>query len=175
MTERRDITEEDTLLKMRLLAEGVRYEVKGPLRWSSTDKFVNVTFFFNDCDVVAETRANPRSRLTVGIDGNSVTVSEMGEILTTGTLEPASPWRGVRMSDGTKVDDATIGMNSVSYINTFNRCFAYDSGNGCKFCGVGLLLVRSGVKCFDFGRIACVMLRIPFQSRPGRKSKEISP
>ena len=77
MTEKRNTTREDTLLKMRLLAEGVRYDVKGPLLWESTDKFVDVTVVFDDCELVAETRLNPRSRLTVSIDGNDVTISEL--------------------------------------------------------------------------------------------------
>ncbi len=137
MSEKRNTTKEDVLLKTRLLAEGVQYEVKGPLLWESTDKFVDVTVVFNDCDIVAETRANPRSRLTVRIDGNDVAISEMGEVLGTATLQPRAPWRGTPMGDGTKVDDATMGMNSVSYILTFNRCFAWDSGRPCRFCAAG--------------------------------------
>lgn len=144
MTEKRDPTKEDVLLKMRLLAEGVRYDVKGPLLWESTDKFVDVTVVFDDCELVAETRSNPRSRLTVSINGNDVTISEMGEDLGTATLVPRAPWRDALMSDGTKVDDATIGMNMVGYITTFNRCFAHDSGQGCRFCAYGPLTEGSG-------------------------------
>ncbi len=135
-----ETTRDDVLLKTRLLAEGVRYQVKGPLEWESTDKFVDVTFTFDGCDIEAETRLNPRSRLEVGIDGNNVTVSEMGEVLVTGKLVPRAPWRDALMSDGTIVDEATMGMNMVSYINTFNRCYAYDCGQGCQFCGVGALM-----------------------------------
>lgn len=142
MTEKREVTKADVLLKMRLLAEGVRYEVKGPLLWESTDKFVDVTVIFDDCDLVAETRLNPRSRLIVSIDGNDATISEMGEALGTATLQPRAPWRDALMSDGTKVDDATMGMNSTSYIGTFNRCFASDAGKGCKFCGAGPLYAQ---------------------------------
>jgi hypothetical protein len=91
MTEKREVTKSDTLLKMRLLAEGVCYEVKGPLLWESTDKFVDVTFSFDHCDLVAETRANPRSRLKVRIDGNAVIVSEMGEVLAPGHWCPELP------------------------------------------------------------------------------------
>jgi 2-iminoacetate synthase ThiH len=57
---------------------------------------------------------------------------------------PRAPWRDARLSDGTKIDDATRGMNGVIYIATFNRCFAYDSGQGCKFCSFGPLTAQSG-------------------------------
>ncbi len=146
MTETRDTAREDALLKTRLLAEGVTYQVKGPLAWESTDTFVDVTFTFDDSDIEAETRLNPRSRLEVGIEGNNVIVSEMGEVLVTGKLVPRAPWRDALMSDGTTVDDATMGMNMISYINTFNRCYAYDCGKGCKFCGVGALMAQGGMQ-----------------------------
>ncbi len=96
MTEKRNTTKEDTLLKMRLLAEGVRYEVKGPLQWESTDKFVDVTFIFDDCDVVAETRANPRSCLTISLDGNDVLTGSGGiESTHRRVLGPQAPEGGL--------------------------------------------------------------------------------
>ena len=144
MTETRDTARDDVLLKTRLLAEGVRYQVKGPLLWESTDKFVDVIVIFDGNGMQAETRLNPRSRLEVGIEGNNVTISEMGEILRTATLEPRAPWRDALLSDGSTVNDATMGMNMVSYIFTFNRCYAYDSGKGCKFCGAGPAYAQSG-------------------------------
>ena len=119
--------------------------MKGPLLWESTDKFVDVTFIFDDSFMQAETRPNPRSRLEVGVDGNDVTVSEAGEVLATGKLVPRAPWRDALMSDGTKLDDAVVGVNVVSYVPTFNRCYAYDCGQGCKFCGAGAQYASSGM------------------------------
>jgi len=149
MLKKRNMIEEDVLLKTRLLAEGVRYQVKGPLLWESTDTFVDVIVYFDDNYMQAETRLNPRSRLEVSIEGNNVTISEMGEVLRTATLEPRAPWRDALMSDGSTVNDATIGMNVVSYILTFNRCYTYDSGKGCKFCGSGAQFASSGMPLMD--------------------------
>ncbi len=137
MAEKRKATKKDEFLKIRLLAEGVRYEVEGQPQWFTVNKFTDVVVVFDNCDMVAETRENPRSRLTVSIDGHDVTISEMGEVLDTGTLQPTAPWRNALMSDGTKVDYAVFGTNGTRFIDTFNRCFAYDSGKGCKFCGAG--------------------------------------
>ena len=46
----------------------------------STDKFADVTVTFDNCDLAADAQANPRYRLTVSIDGNDVTISELGEV-----------------------------------------------------------------------------------------------
>ncbi len=147
---------DDVLLKTRLLAEGVNYRVKGPLEWSSTDTFVDVTVYFDGNNMSAETRLNPRSRLEVAIEGNVATISEMGEVLRTATLEPRAAWRDAPMSDGSIVDDAMWGMNMVSYIPTFLRCYAYDSGKGCKFCPAGPQYALSGPLMDMSGTLAMV-------------------
>lgn len=48
MTERRNITKEDVLLKTRLISEGARFDVKGPLQWGVGDPFVGPVVIFKD-------------------------------------------------------------------------------------------------------------------------------
>lgn len=139
MTERRNITKEDVLLKTRLISEGARFDVKGPLQWGVGDPFVGPVVIFKDRNMVAETRLNPRSRLELIIDGNDVTISEMGEVLGTATLEPRAPWRDKLMSDGTTVDSGWTGSMAANYIVINNRCHTFESGLGCKFCHPGAL------------------------------------
>ena len=67
MTEKRNITKEDTLLKTKLLAEGARVEVNGPPLWEpSIDGFAgNPHIVFDGCEITAVALPNPRSRLEV--------------------------------------------------------------------------------------------------------------
>ena len=144
MAGRRSATRDDIFLKTRLISEGVQLIVDGPLEWSVGDPFVGPIIIFNECDMVAETRFNPRSRLEFIVKGRDVTISEMGEVLATATLEPRAPWRDIIMSDGTTVDSAYLGSMAANYINISNRCYTYDSGKGCKFCHPGALYALAG-------------------------------
>ena len=85
--------------------------------------------------MLIETQPNPRSRLDCIIEGDAVTISEMGEVLCTGKLQPRAPWRDIVMSDGTIADTAFTGTNVWSDI-TLNTgsCHTANSGKGCKFC-----------------------------------------
>ncbi len=138
MTEKRNITKEDILLKARLRAEGARIDVE-----KSSQKGIMMmmpTVVFDGCDMVAGTRPNPHSRLEVVVDGNEVTISEGDEVLGTGTLEIRASWRDKLMSDGTTVDGAiSQGCSSISNIIINRRCAIADAGKGCKFCALSAL------------------------------------
>ena len=144
MAEKRNITKEDVLLKTRLLAEGVRYEVKGPSQWGA-GSFDPLSAFpaivLDGCDVVVlPFGQNPRSRLEAVIEGNSVTISDMGEVVGTGTLQVRAAWRDLPMQSwsGTTVNDAISYDGAfVAEVTFSNRCYAYDSGQTCKYCGFG--------------------------------------
>lgn len=139
MSEKREVTKEDILLKTRLISEGARLEVKGELQWQVGDPFVGPIIVFSDRKMVAETRVNPRSRLELIVDGNEVTISEMGEVLGAATLESRAPWRDKLMRDGSTVDSAWTGSMAANYIIVNNRCHTFESGLGCKFCHAGAM------------------------------------
>ncbi len=148
-TGKRNITKEDVLLKTRLLAEGVRYEAKGPPQWGTQTFDVLSSFpdiVLDGCDVVVKPWGqNPRSRLEAVIEGNAVTFSEAGEVLGTGTLQPRAPWREKPMADGRTVNDAiSYDGGMIAEVTVGNRCFAYDSGKTCKYCGFGYLFGQAG-------------------------------
>lgn len=146
-TKKRNITKEDVLLKTRLLAECARLEVKGPSLWQPTiDGFArNPRIVLDGCEITVAIRPNPRSRLQVVIDGNDVTISEMGEVLGTATLLARPSWRDKLMSDGRAVN-SVIGYDAgfVGTVLVSNRCAAYDSGKVCKYCGLGYMFAQSG-------------------------------
>ena len=146
MTPRRKVTKEDALLKTRLAAEGVRYEVQGRLQWDRTlDGFmIHPNIVLDDCGLHAATRPNPHSILEAVIDGEDVTISEMGEILATAKLEPSHSWYDKRISDGTTLREAFSGTFTSSNIVISNRCHSYDSGKGCKYCALGYMFSQSG-------------------------------
>jgi len=145
ITADRSITKEDVLLKTRLLAEGARLEVRGPLLWEPTDQTKTPIIVLDGCGVVVGMRPDPRSRLEVIIDGSDVTILEMGEILGTGTLQKRATWRDKLMSNGRAVNSA-ISYDSafVATILVSNRCAAYDSGKVCRYCGFGHMFAQSG-------------------------------
>jgi len=148
MTEKRNITKEDVLLKARLLSEGVRLEAKETLQWgkATQDEVSGVpTIVFDDCDVVSKIRVNPRSCLEVLFEGNDVTILDMGEVLGTATLRERAPWRDIAMSDGATVNNAiAYDGGFVAMIVVANRCHTYDSGKGCKFCGFAHTFAQTG-------------------------------
>lgn len=138
MTEPRKITRDDVLIKTRLLAEGVRYDVKGTAVWQpQLDGFMkNPNVVLDGCGLVAASRPNPHSIIDLTLDGNDVTISELGKVVATGKLEPRPAWFQELMSDGTTVGSAWSGTALTSNIMLSGRCHSFDIGKGCRFCGL---------------------------------------
>lgn len=128
MAGKRNITKEDVLLKTRLVAEGTRLAVKGPLLWEPTDQAFSPRIVLDGCDVVAAPAENMRSRLETVIEGPDVTISEAGKVLARGTLQDRAPWRDELMSDGTPVNNAiSYDTALVATILVSTDCFAHGS------------------------------------------------
>jgi len=149
-TKKRNITRDDVLLKTRLVAEGTRLEVRGPLLWEPTDQAFSPRAVLEGCDVVVALGENLRSRLVSVIEGPNVTISEEDRILARGTLQKRAPWRDKLMSDGTPVNSAiSYDAALVATILISTGCFAHALGKGCKYCGFGPLFEQIGpVKSF---------------------------
>ena len=148
MTEKRNITKEDILLKARLLTEGVRLQVKAPSSRRSKNPYAPMLIVFDGCDVVAPVMPNPRSILELVADGDEVTISELGEVLMTGQLAVRSPWRDMPLSDGVSTVDTSMGYESiVSSIDINPGCYVCTIGKGCQYCsfGPGLINVHAGL------------------------------
>jgi len=135
LTEKRNITEDDIFLKARILSEGIRMKVK-----KHPEKGIPYRpIVFDGCDLVVLPLPNPYSRLEAVIEGDNVTISDMGKILITGKLEVWRSWRNEMMSHGKSADTVYMQSNSsASIINIIInfRCYNYDSGQGCKYCGL---------------------------------------
>ncbi len=147
MTVTRNVTREDVLLKTRLFTEGVRYEFRGESLWDPIPEGQTPEVpivMLDGCDLSCRTRPNQRSRIDVIIDGNDVTISEMGQVLVTGKLEPRASWRDAPLPSGGIVDDAFRGGAFWSDIPISNRCYACDFGGACRFCGAGVHYARGG-------------------------------
>lgn len=133
MAEKRNITKDDIFLEARLRAEGARIEVrKAPAAWSIVNAVV-----LDGCETVIGLWPNPASRLDAIVDGDDVVISEMGEVLGAGKPEPRASWRDKLMRDGTTVDSA---ISQIIPTNTNiimrPRCAVFDSGKGCRYCGI---------------------------------------
>ncbi len=135
MTEKRNITKEDIFLKARILSEGVRIQVKkAPEKGTPYRPLV-----LDGCDLVVMLLQNTYSRLEAVIDGDDVTISDMGMVLGAGKLQVRRSWLDEPMSDGKPAENAHLmSGNSASILNIAMhlRCYNYDSGKGCKYCGL---------------------------------------
>ncbi|KKK46566.1 hypothetical protein LCGC14_0728690 [marine sediment metagenome] len=132
MTEKRNITKEDIFIKARMLSEGVRIKVKNQPEKGSRNR----PFVMDGCDLVVLLLPNPYSRLKVEIDGENVTVSDMGKVLRTGSLEVRRSWLDEKLSNGIPVKNIFSGSASIINLVMNFRCYNYDSGQGCKYCGL---------------------------------------
>lgn len=138
MTEKRNITKADILLKARLLTEGVRVQVKAQPSRYPKNPYAPVLIVFDGCDVVAPVMPNPRSVLELVAEGNDITISELGEVLMTGELAEQSPWRDLPLSDGVSTVDSSMGYESiVSSIDINPGCYVCSIGKGCQYCSFG--------------------------------------
>ena len=135
MTEKRNITKDDIFLKARILSEGVRLKVKKPPEIGSPFR----PFVLDGCDLVVMPLPNKFSRLEAVVDGDDVTITDMDKVLSTGRLEEWHSWRNELMSNGMSTDDIFMRSgSSASIINIIMNfhCYNYDSGQGCRYCGL---------------------------------------
>ena len=132
MTEKRNITKEDIFLKARMLSEGVRIKVKKQPEKGTRNR----PFVMEGCDLVVMLLPNLYSRLEVIIDGDNVTISDMGKQLSSGTLEVQRSWLDEKLSNGIPVKNIFSGSASIINLVMNFRCYNYDSGQGCKYCGL---------------------------------------
>ena len=136
MTEKRNITKEDIFLKARILSEGIRVKVKK--RPETGIAFLR-PIVLDGCDLVVMPLPNSYSRLEAVVNGNDVTIFDMGKVLSKGKLEVRRSWRDEMMSHGKPADIVfMLSASSASIINIIInfRCYNYDSGQGCKYCGL---------------------------------------
>lgn len=145
VTEQRNITREDVLLRTRLNTEGARYtSVTGSLPSDPaalTNLITNRRITLDGCGAVipfARMGPNHRSRLEISIDGDDVAISEIGEVLATGRLEPQAAWRDELMSDGTAVNNTNYCTDDYQCNIIVSRgCAAARAGKACGFCSLG--------------------------------------
>lgn len=157
MTEKRNITKEDVLLKARI--GGAQVEVTEPPRQATSGFMV-----LDGCDVrirlplpgegqwMENLRQIPKpplrhspAGLKAVIDDSRVTIVETDEVIATGKLEPRAFWRDKRIGDGRTVDDVIMCTDDCqSNILLGNRCYTSDSGEACKFCSFGPQMGTSG-------------------------------
>ncbi|MHA2006958.1 MAG: radical SAM protein [Promethearchaeota archaeon] len=135
MTEKRNITKEDIFLKARMLSEGVRIKVNKPPEKGMVLRPV----VLDGCDLVVNLLRNKYSRLVVLIEGEDVTIMDMGKVLSTAKMEAWRSWLDEPMSNGRPASDVFLASgSSASIINIIMnfRCYNYDSGQGCRYCGL---------------------------------------
>jgi len=159
MTEKRNITKEDIFLKARILSEGVRVKVKKP----PEKGYAFRPFVLDGCDLVAMPLPNSYSRLEVVIDGENVTISDMGKVLGTGKMEVRRSWLDEIMSNGKPAERVFLASSSsTSIINIIMnfRCYNYDSGQGCKYCGLFASQLSMSPSAGDTPRITALQVEM---------------
>ncbi len=130
VAEKRNITKEDIFLKARLLSEGVRMEVKKP-----SEKWRNIyrSIVLDGCELAALLRPNSYSRLEAVVEGDNVTISDMGEVLGTATYEERPEWFDIPLSNGEPALTGVPGMTPDLIAIVQNHvCYNQASEQGCK-------------------------------------------
>ena len=118
-----------------MLSEGIQVKVKKPPEKGALFR----PFVLGGCDLVVALLPNSYSRMEAVIDGDDVTISDMGKTLVSGKLEVRRSWLDELMSNGNPVENAFLRSgSSISIINIIMnfRCYNYDSGRGCRYCGL---------------------------------------
>ena len=133
--EKRNITKEDILLKARILSEGIRVKVKKQPETGSAYRPI----VLEGCDLVVMPLPNPYSRLEAIVNGEDIVISDMDKVLSLGKFEVRRSWLDEKMSNGATAE--TVFSYSASLTSIINiimnfRCYNYDSGQGCKYCGL---------------------------------------
>ncbi|MHA2009245.1 MAG: radical SAM protein [Promethearchaeota archaeon] len=136
MPEKRNITKEDIFLKARMLSEGVRIKVK-----KQPERSIRIRrpVVLDGCDLVIFLLPNIYSRLEVIIDGDDVTISDMGKVLSSGKLEIYRSWHDQMINKDWSAEAVySSSGSSASIINIVMNfhCYNYESGQGCKYCGL---------------------------------------
>ncbi len=133
MPDKRNITRDDIFLKARLMSEGARIEIKRPPE-DPTGFTRGVVL--DGCGIVSILRQNGYSRIEASVDGNHVTLSDMGEFLGTGAFEERPAWFDIPMSNGQPAATGALGMTADVYGVVQNFvCYNQASGQACKYCG----------------------------------------
>jgi hypothetical protein len=151
MAEKRYITREDIFLEARLLSEGVRVEVK-----TAPEKppAFPGTIVIDGCEITTFLRPSRYSRLEALIEGDRVTISDLGEVLSTARFEERPDWFDLPLSNGKAAWTALLGMTpDLIAIVTNDLCYNQASGQGCRYCGLFGRGHRVG-KPEDWGRAA---------------------
>ncbi len=138
MTEKRNITEEEVLLKLRMRVGEVG--MTGPLPVETPAPPWGYRVVLDGTDMVLpwmHMQPIPDADLQIVFDGNQASVSDKGKVVATGKLEERPGWCDVLMSDGTtRVGEVfNSQMPSECLILFGDGCFARDSGKTCAFCG----------------------------------------
>lgn len=132
MAQKRNITREDIFLKARLLSEGVQAEVKKPPENPDLRSIIAL----DGCGILSILRRNPYSRMKAVIEGDHVTLSDMGEVLGTATFEERPLWFDIPLSNGQPAQTAVAGLiTDVMPLIQNYLCYNQASGQGCRYCG----------------------------------------
>ena len=106
MDDARNLTKNDIFLKARLLSEGVRIQVKEPPARPGYTSIV----VLDGCGILSVLRPNPYSRIQAIVEGESVTVSDLGQVLGTATFEERPDWYDVPLANGQLASTAVPGL-----------------------------------------------------------------
>ena len=92
---------------------------------------------FDSSGLRAPVYLNKRSRMELNIQNNKVTVSEMGDVLVTGTFPKRFEWLDEKLSNGLPASTVLPSM-SASIINVVFSlsCINYNSNRGCRYCNL---------------------------------------
>jgi len=118
--------------------EGLLRKLADANRAEATDSALGNAVLLEGCGIPAPILPNEESRLHLTMEGEKVILSEQGDVLATGDFyTPHRPWSGEVLSNGMPVESVLPGMSSsiVNILVTLS-CNNFNTGRGCRFCGL---------------------------------------
>ncbi|NVL91141.1 MAG: hypothetical protein HWN69_09185 [Desulfobacterales bacterium] len=95
------------------------------------------TLILDDSGLLAPITPNKHSRLDLIIKGETVTVSDGGEVLITGRFPKRPKWLDAKLSNGLPIE-AALPAASAGIINVVFSlsCMNYNTKRGCRYCNL---------------------------------------
>ncbi|NVM31815.1 MAG: hypothetical protein HWN65_23450 [Candidatus Helarchaeota archaeon] len=105
--------------------------------YSSANSLLGTTLILEESGLLAPIYPNKHSRLDFSMEGETVTISDGGDVLATGKLPKKPEWMNAKLSNGLPITAALPGV-SASIINVVFTlaCMNYNSNRGCRYCNL---------------------------------------
>ena len=104
---------------------------------SATNAYLGLSFKLRKSGLITPVAPNEHSRLDFDIEGDEATISEGGNVLTTGKFIKKPEWMNSKLSNGMPIEFALPAASDqiINVVFTLS-CMNYNTKRGCKYCNL---------------------------------------